>query len=251
MSLTPFVHVATEDDAFGPDRSVPLDAATRAHLVRVLRLSDGAALEVSDGRGHVAAARLDGTSVRVVGPVRTQPPDRPELVLAQAIPKARGLDEVVRAAVELGVDRVVPLVTERTVGRGAGDAGAGAVERARAVAAAAAAQARRAWLPVVEPARTLAAFVADLEPGRDLVVVGTAGGPGPRERAAALATMRERVVVVVGPEGGLSPAETEALDAAGALTLGLGASVLRTVHAGLPLLAVVAAAAGRFERTPA
>ncbi len=115
MSATPFVHVAADLAAAGPGDAVPLGEDEAHHLTRVLRLRTGAEVEVADGRGRQAVGVLDaGVVVLTAAPVATPRP-RPELVLAQALPKGRKLDEVVRLATELGVDRVVPVVAARSV----------------------------------------------------------------------------------------------------------------------------------------
>jgi 16S rRNA (uracil1498-N3)-methyltransferase len=226
---------------------LPLTDDLRHHLRRVLRLSDGARLVVSDGAGRFGAGRLVASSVVLEGPVVTEPLRAPRIVLVQALPKGRGFDEAVRLAVEVGVDAVVPLVTERGVVRPDATGGRALVERARAVALAAAGQARRAHVPTIEEPARLEDALAGLEPD-DVVLVGVPGAPGPREVLGEPGGAPERVLIVVGPEGGLTVDELELARGRGARALGLGPSVLRSEHAGLALVAVLSAWFGRMER---
>lgn len=243
MSRTPFVHVAGLPDA----GAVALPDELQHHLRRVLRLPDGAGVMVSDGAGRVGSGRLAAGTVVLDGPVVVEVERRPRVVLVQAVPKGRAFDEAVRLAVEVGVDAVIPLVTERGVVRPDPEGGRALVERARAVALAAAGQARRSRVPTVDEPRGLADALDAFGPG-DAVLVGVPGAPGPREVLGALRDVPARVVVVVGPEGGLVAEELEQLRRRGAHALGLGASVLRSEHAGLALVAVASAWFGRMER---
>ena len=244
MSRTPFVHVHRWPD----DGTGPLEDGLQHHLRRVLRLVDGAQVTVSDGVGRVGDGRLAGATVVLDGPITVAEARRPRVVLVQAVPKGRAFDEAVRLAVEVGVDEIVPLVTERGVVRPDASGGRALVERARSVAVAAAGQARRAHVPTVAAPQDLDAVLAGVGPG-DLVLVGAPGGPGPREVLPGADAAPERVLVIVGPEGGLSADEFERAERRGARRLGLGPSVLRSEHAGLALVAVAAAWLGRMERT--
>ena len=242
MSRTPFVHV----EHLPEDGEVVLAQDRLHHLRRVLRLDDGAAIVVSDGRGRRADARLAGDGATIAGAVVVEPRVRPELVLAQAIPKRRGFDEAVRFAVEAGVDRVVPLLTARGQVRPDAAGGRSLVERALAVAEAAAGQAVRAWVPTVEGPVDLGGLLGSTD-ADDLVLVGVPGGPGPLAAVPGPGAALGRVIVVVGPEGGLTDDELDLLEVSGARRLGLGSTVLRSEHAGGTLAAVVAARLGRLE----
>jgi 16S rRNA (uracil1498-N3)-methyltransferase len=250
MSLTPFLRL---DEVPALDAAtVTLDAATRHHLRRVLRLTEGADVLVTDGRGSIVPARLAGDGVVATGAVVAQPDQRPQLVLAQSVPKGRRFDDVVRTSVELGVDRIVPLVTERTVVRLDGAERERARARWQAVADAAAAQARRAWWPRVDEVLDPVTLIdrSRASEGRCVVVVAEPGAPSPtqvlRGGGAALATA-DRVVVAIGPEGGWSPSERERFARDAAIEVGLGASVLRTEHAGVAAIAALSAVLGRWD----
>jgi 16S rRNA (uracil1498-N3)-methyltransferase len=248
MSATPFVHVAADLTAAERGDTVALGDEDVHHLTRVLRLRPGAEVEVADGRGRQVTAILDsGVVVLTAAPVATPRP-RPELVLAQALPKGRKLDEVVRLATELGVDRIVPAAAARSVVTLTGERAERAAERWRAVGRAAAEQARRPFLPHVGTPVELAvlprvAGVAD----RGLLLVAALGATPLPDLVEPAWRERPRVTVVIGPEGGLTADEVAALVAAGARAVGLGPTVLRTEHAGGAALAVLAALLGRWR----
>lgn len=250
MSLRPYVHA--EADLVTADRGdrLPLAPRDHHHLTRVLRLTDGAAVEVADGHGRSAPAVLVSDGLRLEGAPVHAPRREPVLGLAQALPKGRKLDEVIRVATELGVDRLVPLAAERSLVRLDGQRAARAAERWRAVARAAAEQCRRADLPTLHPLvpSTDLPVVAEVPAGGVLVVAHPDGPALPDVVAGWRAP--PSVTVAIGPEGGFSAAEIRALVDGGATLVGLGPRVLRTEHAGAAALAVLAALLGRWAAQP-
>lgn len=218
------------------------------HVRRVLRRSAGDDLELCDGAGRTATARLTEDAVELTAaPVRHEPPAT-AIEVIHALPKGRKLDEVVRVLTELDVDRIVPVEAERSVVRLDGPKRVKAGERWRAVARSAVEQARRPWLPTVEDPTSLdAAPAAD---GDTLLLVAHLGAP------TGLATalddgMPARVVVAIGPEGGWSDDEVAALLERGGVGVHLGDAVLRTEHAATVAVSVVAAATGRMGKATA
>jgi 16S rRNA (uracil1498-N3)-methyltransferase len=242
VSLAPYVHVAEPLTGGEVGSIVPLGPDDEHHLRRVLRPRTGAEVVLADGRGHVAGGRLTSDGVALTAtPVTTARPT-PRLTVVQALPKARRFDEVVRQVTELGADRIVPVMAERSVARVEGDRATKAVERWRAVARAAAEQARRAWLPEVTTVTRLGALASALAGSVTLVAHPSGARPLPElvpSGAVALA-------VAIGPEGGWSDDEVAALVTAGATTATLGPTVLRTEHAAAAALAVLAATTGRW-----
>lgn len=241
----PFVLLDTSlaDVTVGAD--LPVDDATAHHLAKVLRLRDGAAVEVSDGTGRRADAVLAGPAIRLQSDPVMDPAPAPSIHVLQGLPQGRKHDEVVRMLTELGVDRITAVVAERT--QAPPDAAKGAKQAARwqAVARAACEQARRSRRPVVDGPIRLDEAVAALPAGHLLLAAHLGAAMDPI--AAMPSPPPDHVVVAVGPEGGWSPAEADRLVAAGAQLVSLGQSVLRTEHAALVLGAVVAAATGRMR----
>lgn len=241
MSLTPYVHLEVELSRARIGDRLPLGRDDRHHLGTVLRLGPGAAVEIADGRGTSALATLaDGEVELATDPVVLAAP-RPWLVLAQALPKGRKLDEVVRHACELGVDELRIIDAARSVVRLDERRAARGRERWNAVVRAACEQARRPRRPaVVGPIR-----FDRLGRDDELLLVAHPDAPA-LPSVASVWQPAARIVVAVGPEGGFTDEEVGDAVAAGALAVGLGPSVLRTEHAGAAGLAVVAAATGRW-----
>jgi 16S rRNA (uracil1498-N3)-methyltransferase len=243
VSLVPYVHLDGPLDGVGVADRVPLTAAESHRLGRVLRLRPGADVEVADGTGWHATGTYDRDTVRLTSDPLRAPVPTPRLVLAQALPKGRKLDEVVRVATELGADRIVPVLAERSVSRPDDRKADRAVERWRAVARAACEQARRPHRPMLDAPVPTAGLPQRLDPGPVLVAVP---GAAPLPRVVAAIGPLDAVTLVVGPEGGLTPAEVDGLVAAGGRAVGLGPTVLRTEHAGAAGLAALAAGVGRW-----
>jgi 16S rRNA (uracil1498-N3)-methyltransferase len=241
VSLTPYLHLDVALDGAGTEVELALPAEATHHLHRVLRLRDGAVVVVADGAGRDVPAVVTPTGVRLTGVPRSRPPRRPRLVLAQALPKGRKLDEVLRQAVELGVDEVRVLDTERCVARLEPARAERARERWEAVVRAACEQARRPDRPPVHGPIGLDRLGRDDE----LLLLAHPGGPALPTVAEALLDAGT-IVLAVGPEGGFSDAEVADAVAQGALAIGLGPDVLRTEHAGAAGLAVLAAGTGRW-----
>ena len=226
-----------------PDGDVlTVGGAEGRHAVDVLRLTTGERVRVGDGRGLVA----DGT-VLSAGPGGLQvqvsvrhevPAPTPTLVLVQALPKGDRGPLAVELATELGVDRIVPWTAARCVTRWREDRTEKGLAKWRAAARAASKQARRPRLPeVTEPmsTRQVCGFLADVDLA--LVLHEQARQPFAKVEVPRTGT----VVVIVGPEGGLTDGEVVAFRAAGAQSVRLGAEVLRTSTAGAAALAALSA----------
>jgi 16S rRNA (uracil1498-N3)-methyltransferase len=213
------------------------------HAARVRRLARGEALDVGDGRGSVAECVVasvlpDGLALRVLSR-RVEPAPDPRLVVVQALPKGDRAELAVETMTELGVDEIVPWAAARCVTRWDGARGAKGLERWRRTAQEAAKQSRRMWVPQVSPLAATAQVAA-----RATLVL--------HESATALLASIElpaagEVVVVVGPEGGISDAELDAFAAAGATAVRLGSPVLRTSTAGAAALAALSLRLGRWS----
>jgi 16S rRNA (uracil1498-N3)-methyltransferase len=212
-----------------------LDGDDGHHLQRVRRVQPGERLVVADGEGAWAAATVvdaaDGRlRVERDGPVTAEPVLVPRLAVAFAPAKGDHASDVVHALVELGVDRVVPIETRRSVVRWRGDRGRRAVERLRRVAREAATVAHRARIPAVEDPVAL-----DELAGHPALVLADRAGVPARDLGAPAGG---EWLVVTGPEGGLDPAETAALGPV--LRLAIGAHVLRARTAPIAVAAALA-----------
>ena len=217
-----------------------VDGSEGRHAVEVLRLTPGERVRVGDGRGSVAESEVvsaGAEGLRVVVRHRFEvPPPEPEFVLVQALPKGDRGPLAVDLATELGVDRIVPWTAARCVTRWRDDRVEKGVAKWRAAAHAASKQSRRARVPeVTEPMTTRE--VCGLLGDADLAVVLHEQA---RRPLAELDIPRTgTVVVIVGPEGGLTDGEVVAFRAAGAQAVRLGSEVLRTSTAGAAALAAL------------
>ena len=241
--MTPPVFLA--DDVVA-DRVV-LTGPEGHHAATVRRVKPGESVDVVDGRGLrascvVVAVARDVVELDVVR--RTaEPPATPRLVLVQAIAKGDRGELAVELATEVGVDEIVPWAAGRCVVKWDGERGAKALSRWRSTSREAAKQSRRAWFPVVAEQHTTAQVAQLLTSAvAGVVLHETATRP-----LARLVLPREGdVVLVIGPEGGIRPEEVEAFEAAGATTVRLGSSVLRTSTAGAAAAAVISAQTARW-----
>lgn len=205
------------------------------HLARVLRLRADETVTVADGSGVWRPYRIRAVAgatvhLEAVGAPQREPVPPLRLAVAFALTKGDKPDLVVQKLTELGADRIVPVLGERSVSRPGPDRAGAAVERWRRIAREAARQCRRAALPVVEDLGPLTALSG--HPG--LVVAERGGLP-----AEALGSPPGgEILVVVGPEGGLADPEVEALTPWARLDL--GPHILRAETAALAAAAVLA-----------
>jgi 16S rRNA (uracil1498-N3)-methyltransferase len=233
------------------DGRVTFDAPESRHLSRALRLRPGDTVVASDGEGHDYMVRLDTVGARATGTVVGMAARGTESPLAvtllQGIAKGDKMEAIVRAATELGVTRVQPVVTARTVVRlAAGDA-AGRVQRWQRVAREAAKQCGRAVGPEVATPAPLAACL-DAARDTELAVCLWEGEAAPLAIALDAAVAPRRAAILIGPEGGLETAEVEAARRAGWRVASLGARILRTETVAPAILAVLQARFGDLGR---
>jgi 16S rRNA (uracil1498-N3)-methyltransferase len=209
------------------------------HIVRVLRLRPGEPLILFDGAGGEYAATLnavlrDGVRLTIGDYLPTDRESALHVTLAQGISRGERMDVVVQKATELGVQRIVPVLAERTVVRLNEAQAANRLRHWRAIAIAACEQCGRNRLPEITVPMSLQEFlVSGLHGGLRLLLSPTARMSA-RELPADTA-----VTLLIGPEGGLSEAEQTAALAAQFRGLALGPRILRTETAALAALAVI------------
>lgn len=206
-----------------------LDGPEGRHAATVKRLRVGEAVLLADGRGGLAHATVDSVGRDTVGLALTDRavlgPPAPRVLLAQALVKGDRGELAVELATESGVDGVLPWRAARCVARwDDGPRGAKALGRWRSTAREAAKQARRAWVPTVEEPVTTAALAARVAAAAGALVLHESAGA--RIGEVALPADGD-LLLVVGPEGGITGAELDELVGAGAHPVRLGAEVLR------------------------
>jgi 16S rRNA (uracil1498-N3)-methyltransferase len=223
--------------------SVTVTGDEARHAVVVRRTQVGEHVVLVDGAGTSATCAVTETSKSsmsaVVSGVAVVPAPAPFVTVAQAIPKGERAELAVEVLTEVGVDRIVPWAAARCVGTWRGERAAKSLAKWRATAREAGKQSRRAWLPEVTAMATTGDVVA-LAKDADLAVVLHEGADAPIS-SLELDGVRS-VLVVVGPEGGITDEELAQLGDAHVVRM--GESVLRTSTAG------VAAVAALLSRTP-
>ncbi|MFN8076117.1 MAG: 16S rRNA (uracil(1498)-N(3))-methyltransferase [Kineosporiaceae bacterium] len=247
MTAPLFLLPAGALDGVRPGEEVLVDGAEGRHAVAVRRLVPGEPADVADGvgrlvRGEVTRAERDALTVRALA-VEEVPEPAPRFVLVQALAKGGRDEQAVETCTELGVDEVLPWAAERSVVQWRGERGEKARRGWAEVARAATKQSRRPRLPEVGRAVDLRDLLRRVETCA-LAVVLHEQAADPLTRLPVPAS--GDVLLVVGPEGGISERELEQLRAAGARTARLGAHVLRSSTAGAAALAVLSAACGRW-----
>ncbi|GAA1154129.1 16S rRNA (uracil(1498)-N(3))-methyltransferase [Nocardioides aquiterrae] len=245
MSLP--VHLVPSLDGVAVGVEVTVDGDEAHHAVAVRRLRAGEQVVLTDGLGTTARGVVVSTGKRVftvaVEELARHERPAPEVVVVQAIPKGDRGELAVEVLTEVGVAEIVPWAASRSVAVWKGERAAKSLARWRATAREASKQARRPYVATVaELASTdeVAGLVADA----DLAVVLH------EEATASLAALdvpaSGRIVVVVGPEGGLTDDEVAALVAAGAVSVRLGAEVLRTSTAGVAAVSALLSRTARW-----
>lgn len=213
------------------------------------RLRAGEDVVLTDGNGRwaegvvKAAEGKDRLVVTVPGGVREEPAEQPRITVVQALPKGDRGELAVETMTEVGVDAIVPWAASRCITQWKGDRGLKALGKWRATAREAGKQSRRVRFPDVADAAT-SKQVASLLADADFAAVLHESGDAPL--AAAELPASGDIVLVVGPEGGVSPEELALFAEAGAHPYRLGRSVLRTSTAGTAATAVLLSRTGRW-----
>lgn len=226
----------------GTQVALPEQAAT--HITRVLRLSEGAPLVCFNGEGQDWAANIErvgkhGVIVRL-DRARAAAGESPvPITLAQSVARGEKMDLILQKATELGVSEIVPLVSERTEVRLDEERAERRVEHWQRVVISACEQSGRAVVPIVHSPVAIAAYAEQVQREAGLKL---ALHPDPQARAIGeLDAPAQGVLLAVGPEGGFSERDLDALALADFTRLRLGPRILRTETAGLAALAVLQA----------
>jgi len=228
-------------------REIALDEARSHYLRNVLRLQPGARIAVFNARdgeyeASIAAAGKRGSRL-AIGARRREPAAEPELWLCFAPIKRARLDAMIEKATELGVSRLVPVVTQHT------NMDRVNIERLGAIAVEAAEQSERLSVPEIAAPVDFAELLAAWARPRPLIVGDETGGGAPI--GAALSDLRAPVAVLVGPEGGFARREIELLARQDFVRrVGLGPRILKADTAAIAMLAIVQAMIGDGAAPP-
>ncbi|MCS0601475.1 16S rRNA (uracil(1498)-N(3))-methyltransferase [Streptomyces sp. LP11] len=245
--MTAPVFVVDQLDPSGPE--FVLDGPEGRHAVSVKRLRPGEDVVLTDGRGRwaegvVSAAEGKDRLLVTVAAVREEPAAAPRITVVQALPKGDRGELAVETMTEVGVDAVVPWQASRCVTQWKGERGLKALGKWRSTAREAGKQSRRVRFPEVADAATTQQVAALLARADFAAVLHESG-----EARLAIADLpaEGEIVLVVGPEGGVSPEELALFARAGAGPYVLGPTVLRTSTAGTAAAALLLGRTGRWS----
>jgi 16S rRNA (uracil1498-N3)-methyltransferase len=207
-----------------------LEGDEARHLIRVRRVAVGELVELFDGRGTAYRARVeslgrDRAVLTIEEPAEADRTPRFSLTLATAVPKGERFDWLVEKATELGVARLIPLVTERSVV----DPRSAKLDRLRRLIVEASKQCRRNRLMDLEPPKAWNALVVSATETSRLIA--HPGGPG--MVSAGLLPGSGSAILAIGPEGGFAEGEVARAVEAGWRPVGLGSTILRIETAAL------------------
>jgi len=234
------------DAHLAPGETLTLPDGPGRHLTQVLRLGPGAPLQVFNGDGRDYGARLASlarqqVTLAVDSPGTAEPLPPLEIQLAIGVSKGERMDYTIQKSVELGVSRISPLFTGRSVVQLRGERLERRMEHWQGVVIGACEQSGRRRLPQLDGATAFSDWIATA-PAETLLLDAEA------ERAlTALPPPEDRVTLLVGPEGGLSPGERRHAQGRGFRPVRLGPRVLRTETAPLAAIAAIQALWGDFR----
>lgn len=213
-----------------------LDGREAHHALHVLRLARGERVSVLDGAGATFLCQVEQTAkdslTLAVREKKSTPAPPCPLTLLVAVPKGKIMEDIIQKSVELGVQRVAPLLTERVVAQLDAAAAEAKREKWRQVAIEAIKQCGAAWLPEVETPQTIQASLARAKP-IELLLVGSLQTERRHPRAWIQEFQQQRgrlpssAGVWIGPEGDFTLAELQAIEAGGAKPITLGELTLR------------------------
>lgn len=227
---------------------ISLNAREAHHALHVVRMRVGEQAMILDGAGQrlkaeVAATRRDQLELKILE--RTRVPPLPyTATLAQAIPKGKLFEDIIEKATELGAHRIVPLLTERTIGKFDQQEQERKLSKWHMVAIEAIKQCGSAWLPLIERPMSVEQFAHE-QRAIELPLVGSLATDArhPKldfEEFSKQKRRRPRTVsIAIGPEGDFTPQELKHLESAGAHPITLGSLVLRTETAAIYCLSVI------------
>ncbi|WP_372736422.1 16S rRNA (uracil(1498)-N(3))-methyltransferase [Nocardioides sp.] len=246
MTLPVHLVPSLSDTQVGGTVLVEGDEAHHAVVVRRLRI--GEQVMLTDGHGATVIGSVAATSKRAMEvtaeSVDVVPEPTPEFVVVQALPKGDRGELAVEMLTEVGAGVIVPWAAARSVAVWKGERAEKSHARWCSTAREAAKQARRPWHPSVAPLATTV-DVTRLVAEADLAVLLHEDAAG--SLASLEAPESGRIVVIVGPEGGLSEEELVTFEAAGATAVRLGSEVLRTSTAGVAAVSALLSRTARWR----
>jgi len=228
------------------------------HLLHVLRAAKGDSVNLFDGTGNEAEARIASVKDQnaTLEIVRTSKASRQHIMftLIQSLPKSRKMDLIVEKATELGISEISPVITERTVTRLNPRRCAAHSERWLRLARSASKQCGTPWIPKINPVMTYPEAL-NMCSHFDALLVGTLE-PGTISLTEAIHTLKQqsprKIAFLIGPEGDLTANEVDAARCAGGIAVSFGTLVLRVETAALYAMSILSYefTGGNFLKSP-
>lgn len=220
-----------------------ISGAEANHIVSVMRAKKGDAVELFDGKGVLALARIEQIGskkvvCRIESLQKKDKPKRPQIIIATSIPKGERFDWLITECTRLGVDRIVPVIFERTVKQSKNPK---AKERWNNQIIAAAKQCRRIFLPMIDSPASFKDSIEILKTDYPDGLFLTGSCEEKSESISNLDSANRNIIVFVGPEGGISPDEEQLLKHSGAITVRINENILRVETAALAFVSILAA----------
>ena len=225
---------------------IEIDGDEAHHAIKVLRLNVGEEILISDGAGTWARVKVENIEKKSFTSTvleRGYQAERiPKLVVVQALPKSDRVKEAIEILVESGVDSIIPWEAERSISKWQEDS----LSKWQSAASAATKQSRRFRTPNIIELSSLSKLIEVKDSSRVILVMHESATSRLSEIATKKFAELSEILIVIGPEGGLSENELALLEGAGAHIVGLGPEVFRSAHAGGAALSAVSALIGRW-----
>ena len=223
-----------------------IEGVDARHISKVLRMQPGAQLQIVSDDGVSAMAEItaidsERVTVRCLEKLAESHEPRVKLVLAQGLAKGEKMDFIIQKAVEMGAYSVIPVAMEHSVVRLDGAKAAKKVERWQKIAESAAKQSKRDIIPEVQPVQSMGEMLAKCDCQTKIIAYEC------EDRLSLKAALRageaaggiSELLLIIGPEGGISEAELEQARQAGAVPVSLGRRILRAETAGLVAISAI------------
>jgi 16S rRNA (uracil1498-N3)-methyltransferase len=216
------------------------------HAIKVLRTSVGEEILISDGTGNWVRACVEyiekKTFTAKVLERGFQPEKSPRLIVVQGLPKSDRVKDAIEILVESGVDVIIPWQADRSISKWQKDS----LTKWQSVAEAATKQSRRFRKPEIIDGLSLSQLLEIESENSAVLVMHESATTKLSEVVTSKFAGMSEIVIVIGPEGGISDSELELLQSTGAHIVGLGPEVFRSAHAGGAALSAVSALIGRW-----
>lgn len=218
------------------------------HLARSLRARRGDRITAVDGMGKCAVVELIDFDRETITARRVSDIEpivaANKIILADCLPKQSRFDNIIEKATELGVDKIEPIISERTIARLGGSRAEVKLERWRRIAKESAEQCARDTIPTISDIRTLDDWLKKISPlAEDTILLFCWEGEQSTTVREILSAYKnsggEKIIVLIGPEGGFSDREVLAIKSAGGVSVTLGSRVLKTDTAAISVLAMI------------